>query len=395
MKMNKIAVIFIAMILCIAQSAFSAEKPKPQASGPISGTYQASCVIRIIADDTVFNSQMLQNISFILNSSGIGAAAAKDILGYDAKDISDDFVQRMVGVIGISPLPAPASPSNGSDHIYTFGLEINVLNGNDSGDPRPAAREFMQSLIDGLKKNLDKSFMEYGDRLNQQIKIAGEDANKAEKDFYGMQERLRILSGSRDLSRKTILADINSIQTRIEALEMDEADNEIYLKDLPKQIESLRQNTELKIANDDISREFSDMVAEAQKQMDSVQKLVETGNASAQDLANAREKLFKARIELAQRREELRASLGGNRIERLNEELTDRLSRSNRFDQLRAFLLNQRIKAEELLKKTDGYEVLSIKADIAKQSLRQALERLESLKQSANLMPPTITVMGN
>ena len=176
---------------------------------------------------------------------------------------------------------------------------------------------------------------------------------------------------------------------------MDEADNEIYLKDLPKQIESLRQNTELKIANDDISREFSDMVAEAQKQMDSVQKLVETGNASAQDLANAREKLFKARIELAQRREELRASLGGNRIERLNEELTDRLSRSNRFDQLRAFLLNQRIKAEELLKKTDGYEVLSIKADIAKQSLRQALERLESLKQSANLMPPTITVMGN
>jgi hypothetical protein len=253
----------------------------------------------------------------------------------------------------------------------------------------------MEFIIHGLKENLDKSFMDYKERLTQQMQKAQEDAANAEHEFYRLQEQLRELSGSRDLSRKTILADINSIWARIENFNMEDADNEFYLKDLPKQIESLRVNTKLKIDRDEISRELSDMVAEAQKQMNSVQKLVETGNVSAQDLADAREKLSKARIELAQRLEELQKSTGGDRIEFLNQALAGRLSDKGRFDEHIAFLVAKRAKAEELLKKTDDYEVLSIKADIAKQSLRQALERLESLKQAANILPPTITIMGN
>jgi hypothetical protein len=382
MKRTKFAAVLMAMVLCIAPAAFSKEQQQSQ----ISGTYRASCVIRIIADRQVISpnlTELEKYLSSVLQSSGVGTRAAKDILGYE--EITDETLQNIITITFLH-----GQAASGYDYSYSLGLKIDASNA-----PKPAAEEFMHVLIDGLKKNLDKSFTDYRDRLNQQIKIAEENADQAERDFYIMQERLRKLSDSRDLSRQTIFADINSLRKQIDEQKMDILRFEAYLGDLPKQIQNIQQQVEEKIRSDAVLRELSQMVENQQRQVNEIRKVTEKENIPVKNLAEAEEKLARDRIELANRKEMVQRTAGGDRIEQLNQEIADLSSRRNRDLDLSNVLQRRLDEAKQLLEKADEYEVLSIKADIAKQSLRRALEMLDFLKRGAAPVPPTITVMGD
>jgi hypothetical protein len=71
----------------------------------------------------------------------------------------------------------------------------------------------------------------------------------------------------------------------------------------------------------------------------------------------------------------------------------------DRDDEHRAGVKHQHLRqledAQKSLEKSDEYEVLSIKSDIAKSSLKKALENLADLKRNADIVPPTITIMGD
>jgi uncharacterized coiled-coil protein SlyX len=98
---------------------------------------------------------------------------------------------------------------------------------------------------------------------------------------------------------------------------------------------------------------------------------------------------------LAQRQEQLNKSKGGNQIESLNNTLTNL---SMGIAQYRAQLdgyAQQLAQAEALLGKADDYELLSLKADIAKQGLQEVLVWRDRIsRQVRMLQPPAVSVIG-
>jgi predicted nucleic acid-binding Zn-ribbon protein len=386
MKAKKIAPIFILIVLSIV-SAIAAKEEKKQ----LSGTYSASCMIKIIADRQILEPGAAENNVFsILQSSGIGVKAAKDILGFKPEELTSDALLNIIK----TELFQNFSYSRGRqsidiDSIYTFRLKTDA-----NPAPVPAAQEFMQVIIDGLRQNLNRAFEDYRNRLYQQIKNAEESAASTEKDFYSLQKQMRELSGSRDFSRKAILADINSLQKQTDRLTIDISESEAYLENSTKQISECRARAEEKVKTNALISEMENMIKAQQQEVDSLRNK-RGGEGGEQDPAlSAREKLSHLKIELGNRKEEVFRNSGGNRIDNLNEEIANASPRINGDKKKLEFLQQRLVEAQKLLEKADEYEVLSIKADITKMSLKDCLQKLEGLKQGANLIPPTITVMG-
>ena len=206
---------------------------------------------------------------------------------------------------------------------------------------------------------------------------------------------MRKISGLRDFSQKKLISDINNLQTQIDRCEFEISNSEAYLEDLPKQVENTRKRIEEKLKTDAILIELENMVRAAQKQFDSVKQDADMGRISKQDLFIAEEKLARAKLEVTRRKEELQRPSGRDSIDSLN----DRIAQ---FSVMRA-QSNKRLNsshrqlddAQQRLKQSDEYEVLSIKSNIARSSLGRALQDLEDLKRNADLVPPTITVMGD
>jgi chromosome segregation ATPase len=132
-----------------------------------------------------------------------------------------------------------------------------------------------------------------------------------------------------------------------------------------------------------------------QVNVSNVEKLSASGRASTTELAEAQEKLTRARIELAQRQEQLSKSKGGNQIESLNSTLTNLSMQVAQYKAQLAGYEQQFAEAEALLAKADDYEMLSLKADIAKQSLQEVLIWRDRLsRQIRMLQPPAVSVIG-
>ena len=132
-----------------------------------------------------------------------------------------------------------------------------------------------------------------------------------------------------------------------------------------------------------------------QQGFQNMEKLYESGRASGTEFADAQERLARSRIEIAQRREQLSKSAGGALIESLNSNLADYSVRATQ-NQAKLKSLHEQLKeAEDLLRKADDYELLSLKADIAKQNLQETiLWRDRMTRQIRIIQPPTVSIIG-
>ena len=125
-------------------------------------------------------------------------------------------------------------------------------------------------------------------------------------------------------------------------------------------------------------------------------KLYKSGRASESDLTEAQEKVTRSRIELAQRRDQLSKSAGGNLIGSLNSTLANYSLNTTQNKIKLQRLTEQLSEAQDLLSKADDYELLSLKVDIAKQNLQETiLWRDRMNRQNRMIQPPTVSVIGD
>jgi outer membrane protein TolC len=132
-----------------------------------------------------------------------------------------------------------------------------------------------------------------------------------------------------------------------------------------------------------------------EKRLKDTQKLYESGSASAADLEDVKEKIIRARIELVKRQEEVSNPPGGIVLGSYNNELA-KLSTNMALSQQQIRSLEEQLKElEELLGKADDYELLSLKADIARQNLEETLLWNARLGRNIrSIQPPDVTVIG-
>jgi len=287
------------------------------------------------------------------------------------------------------PLPST------TEQTILFSLRVDFSQVSAEEPIKPAAEEFMMALISNLRNALSGAFENYRLKFKQQLDLARNDAARAENELIQMQARLREISGSRDLSRQVILRDISSLRQKIQSAIMKRASDEKLYEATTERIAEEQAKRKKLVEDDPITRELKSILDVHEKRLESIALLVESGSATPVELEDAREKIIRARIELAKRQEEVSKPPGSIVLSSLNDELAN-LSTQMALAQQEIRSCEQQLKeTEDLLEKADGYELLSIKAEIARQDLEETLLWRARLGRNArSIQQPDVTVIG-
>ena len=455
MKTTKPAVILLALVLLTAAAAQPAEKP---AKKEISNTQFASCLVKITTDEAVLPLNEFA-IEYLVRSSGVAGKAAREVLDISPDIASELFEIEEIysiysdsaGGIGIPPGAAfpgasfrartspttaraatrtptarttprpgtrtttptrPTTPTRRSttpttrtpprastvtsplpstaEQTILFRLQVGLPN-----EAKPAAEEFMVALIENLRSALSGAFDQYSAKLNNQLVLADKEAIRAEQQLVQMQLELRKISDYRDLSRSVILTSINSQRSNIQSTEMRKASDQIEMESIAREIADTEVKIREKVKYDPIAIELQGIVDIQTDSLKRIQKLVKTGTAPSAEVEGVLEKLARARIELAKRREEISRAQGGHRVSQLSSKLASYTQRMAQHELSLSSMERQLKEAMDFLDRADNHELLSLKADITKQSLQEALLWLEQMERKARLVRlPAVTVLG-
>jgi chromosome segregation ATPase len=253
----------------------------------------------------------------------------------------------------------------------------------------------MIALIENLRSALSGAFGNYRTKFNQQLDLASLEAARAESELVQLQAKLRDISGSRDLSRQSILREINTLRQKLQTAIMKRASDESLYEATTNQIAEEQARRKKLVEDDPITREFKSILDVHERRLKETQKLYESGRASAADLEDIKEKIIRARIDLAKRQEEVSNPPGGIVLGSYNNELANLSTKIALARQEINSLEEQLKEAEDLLGKADSYELLSLKADIARQNLEETLLwRARLGRNIRSIQPPDVTVIG-
>ncbi len=410
MEATKHIVILLVLILLTSAPAQSANRP---AAEDISNTRTASCVVKITSDPMVLP---LDNttIDYLLHSTGIGGRVAREVLNISPDQVSDIFqIEALAGGAGrILPEDIgqktdgrgqrPELLSSGfgllsseqlraaAEQTILFKLQVDLPK-----EVKPVAEEFMVALVGNLRSTLIKAFEDYKLRFGNQLKLAEQEATSAETDLREKQKTLREISRSRVLDHDKILADIYRLRQNVQTAKMNQASNQVIIDTTTRRIAETQAKIMEHLENDSITIELQKIVELIGRLLIEAEKQFRAGTISSLQLDEIKEKLARARIEIARRRESLSKSIGGNLIESLNKELADRSITAAQDEASIRSLDRQLVEAESLLAKADDYELLSLKADVAKQTLQESiLWRDRTSRQIRLLQSPMVSILG-
>ena len=367
------SVIFTSSIIGFSQQ----EKPD------LSNTMEASCVVRIIVSENILPADnFANNIFFILSSSNIGGKIAKQILGVTPESSLD--WESILRIKQISK--TYYSPPN---CVYTILVSVNT---HFSG--KPAAEEFLFALVDAFRKSLENASADYMQLMDSQSKIAQENAKNAEIELRTLQEDLRIIAGPRNLSREAVLNNISAITEELRKEKSKLSIMAVRRENLAKQIAEIRQKVEEKIKDNLILSEMNKILAIESQKMEYINAQVKNGQLPEEKLLEAQVNLTKAKIELAQKEQEIKDAAGGRQAAQLMEELNNFnfIERENAGKTQN--LEEQLAETERLIKSVDEWEIVSLKVNIAKISLEKALERANEIKRGFINIAPSVKVVG-
>ena len=210
-----------------------------------------------------------------------------------------------------------------------------------------------------------------------------------------MQEKLRIIAGSRILDKGNILGNIMDLRRVLQDIRMEQESDKVIVDAITNRIAETQDRLKDQATKDDITKELQQIIENQRQLLEDAKQKVEGGMSGREKLAEAEEKLARAKIELAQRREQMSRSAGGDLIESLNRKLADLSIKTSQHEAKIHALSRQLAEAEEWLNKADDHEILSLKADITKQNLREAIVWRDRISRKNRLIqPPSITILG-
>ncbi len=403
MEATKHIVILLVLILLTSAPAQSANGP---AAADISNTRTASCVVKITSNPMILPLDDA-TIDYLLHSTGIGGRVAREVLNISPDQVSDIFkIETLSGAAG------RIVPEDRSQRTEGRGQEPELLSSEqlrtaaeqtilfrllvELGDEvKPAAEEFMDALVGNLRSTLIKAFEDYKLRFGDQLKLAEQEAASAETDLRGKQKTLREISRSRVLDHDKILADIYRLRQNVQTAKMNQASNQVIIDTTTRRIAETQAKIMEQLENDSITIELQKIVELIGRLLIEAERQAEMGKILPSQVNEIKEKLARARIEIAIRRESLSKSIGGNLIESLNKGLADRSITAAQDEASIRSLERQLVEAELLFVKADDYELLSLKADVAKQTLQESiLWRDRTSRQIRLLQLPMVSILG-
>jgi multidrug resistance efflux pump len=164
---------------------------------------------------------------------------------------------------------------------------------------------------------------------------------------------------------------------------------------IEEQIVRIKQEIDQKVQGDQVSEELRKILAGQVKYFERVKRLVDDGSVSNSELDDAEEKLTRAKIELARRREQIGVSAGTDQLAKFSNELAMQAIDMAEKKAMLEIVSNQLNQTEQQLTFADVTDPQVSRIRMATQALETAERRVNELNtRLVNLQLPTVSVLG-
>jgi len=198
-----------------------------------------------------------------------------------------------------------------------------------------------------------------------------------------------------DISPEELSANKQSLLREKRRYEMELARLEARRPAIGEQIARIRHDAEKKVHDDPVIHELERLLQLQKQHLETTKILAADGRISHIDLGDAQEKIARANIELAQRREQVVKSAGGDQIAQFNDELTKLTIDLAEIRAVLSAVNSQLEQTERQLKAATAFDPQASELRFAYQALDAANHRVNELKtRLANLQAPTVTALG-
>ncbi len=198
-----------------------------------------------------------------------------------------------------------------------------------------------------------------------------------------------------DISVDILLDKKQDLLQEKQELEMEVASLNARHSAIEQQIAKISKDVADKVKDDPITIELQGIVDGLTRQLVDKENLLKAGRSTSAELEEMRQKLARARIELAKRREELSKSFGGDQLAQFNKEYANSMVELAEKTAMLNIATDQlRQTEQQLTAATTFYPRLS-RMRTAREAFEIADSRVNQLEiLAANLQPPTVTVLG-
>ena len=178
-------------------------------------------------------------------------------------------------------------------------------------------------------------------------------------------------------------------------LEMDIARSEARQRAIEEQITRISHQTASRVEEDTVTAGLDRILENQNQQLAQLKLGVERGQISPKELADAEEKIFRTKIELAQRQEQLIKSRGGDQLARYNAGLADIMIELAEKTAEIMVIDKQLNQTESQFATATAIDSRIEKIRMAKEALDRAQNRVNELNMHiADMQPPTVAVIG-
>jgi hypothetical protein len=358
-------------------------------AGSVSGTREASCIVRIAADrDLLPLNESL--VAHLLDSSPILAEPAREVMGLAGEDI-ERAVTLYYNLLN--------EAHTKSDSVLVGSIFVAV--DADAGRSRPAAEEFLRAVVQRLETALQKVGEAQAQNLRQQHAHVEQELQRvqAELEAIGNRERELLAAAGRGPLRRSL---IESASVRLQG-DLDDA--ELVLaglaaaeQALTEQIAKVGQRAVEAAETSPVVAEMAKVVELREQRVEYLGRMHEAGMVEGTEMTAAQEQVALARVQLLERREAAAARAGAGVLEKLNQELVQKsiefAGALARRQTLQARLADMR--ARNLLELSERW---ASEVELPRDQAERALQRLTSEQQELaarlrSLRLPEVSVIG-
>jgi len=198
-----------------------------------------------------------------------------------------------------------------------------------------------------------------------------------------------------DVPVEMLLSEKSNLLREKQNLEMEVARLQGRRPAIDEQIMRIKKEIEEKIQDDQVSGELRKILDLQVKYLEGVKKLVDTGRVSTAEFADAEEKIARARIELARRREQIGSAAGTDQLAKFSNELAMQAIDMAEKKAMLEIVSDQLNRTEQQLTASTILDPQVSQMRMLTQALEIAERRVtESNARLVNLQLPTVSVLG-
>ena len=385
----------LTIVFCLSQTRVgvaaieSAPKAPEKADRSVSGTHQASCLLKITWQPDRIPLDHI-SIEMLLNSSGVMGRAAREVLGLPYDEKLKDRVAVAFGPI-----------NDGGDDEEQFlmaQLEISISEEGDSEVPA-AAVEFQAALCAHLQETIEVLGEDVSGQFEERIGRARGELDEARENLsriYGVQQSLCAEAHQVDLERDYIMDMLRQLEGQRRELEMDRMAQRARREAIERQLARIAEQVKDSVGNDPIVRELERVVEIQTRRHRKIQQASEEKMASESEVLESEEQLAHAKAQLAQQRQEAVRSSNGEIMQQLNHELITLSISAEELEARFMFVSEQLEKSRPLLELANRYEQeVSLRLPMARERVERSMGRVHELSaQAQSTGRPRVLVIG-